>query len=314
MQFHYLWSVLIRFASVLSLFLIMLVLSILSPQFLTIDNLLTVCLQMAPRAIMAIGQVCIIIAAGIDLSVGSVMAISGVITSMMLVAEFPLMSAVLMGILMGAFCGLVNGLLIARGKLPPFIATLGMMGIARGVALIITGGVAIFGFPDAFGLISNYRVVNVIPIPVILVVILGIIGSILMAKTRFGRYTYAIGGSYETTRLSGVNVRRYLILIYTLAGFLYGIAGIVETSRLSTGQPTAGNGYELDVIAACVIGGTSLSGGSGTVLGALLGSLMIGFLRNGCNLMDISNFWQQVAIGTIIVVAVFIDQQHKKKL
>jgi ribose transport system permease protein len=300
-----------KLASLLSLLLIMLVLSILSPQFLTVDNLLTVGLQMAPRAILAIGQVMIIIAAGIDLSVGSVMALAGVVTSLCLVAECNLFLAIAAGILTATFCGFLNGLLIGRGKLPPFIATLGMMGIARGIALIITGGVPLFGFPESFTQFSSARIGDVFPVPVLLVLILGALGYFLLAKTQFGRYIYAVGGNYETTRLSGVNVTRLLVLIYTLAGMLYGIGSLVETSRLSTGQPTAGTGYELDVIAACVIGGTSLSGGSGSVIGALLGALMIGFLRNGCNLLNISNFWQQVAIGAIIVVAVFIDQRQK---
>lgn len=312
MNLHFIFPKMKKFASVFSLLLIMLVLTILSPNFLTVENLLTVGLQIAPRAIMAIGQVSIIIAAGIDLSVGSVMALAGVVTSMLLVAEVNIVLAVLTGILVGAGCGLLNGLLISRGKLPPFIATLGMMGIARGVALIITGGIPLFGFPESFTQLSSYRIGNIVPVPVIILVVLGIVWTTLLAKTRFGRYTYAIGGNYETTRLSGVNVVRYVTVIYLLGGLMYGIAGVIETSRLSTGQPTAGTGYELDVIAACVIGGTSLSGGSGTVFGALVGALLIGFLRNGCNLLDISNFWQQVAIGAIIVVAVFIDQRQKQ--
>lgn len=301
-----------KLASLLSLLLIMIVLTILSPQFLTVDNLLTVGLQMAPRAILAVGEVMIIITAGIDLSVGSVMALAGVVTSLLIVAEYNLFLAIGAGILTATFCGFVNGMLIGRGKLPPFIATLGMMGIARGIALILTGGVPLFGFPESFTNFSNARIGGVVPVPVLLVLLLGTIGYFVLAKTRFGRYTYAVGGNYETTRLSGVNVTWLLVGIYTLGGLLYGIGGIVETSRLSTGQPTAGTGYELDVIAACVIGGTSLSGGSGSVFGALLGALLIGFLRNGCNLLNISNFWQQVAIGAIIIIAVFIDQRQKR--
>ncbi|MCI0514045.1 ABC transporter permease [candidate division KSB1 bacterium] len=301
-----------KLASVASLLLVMLILTLLSPQFLTVQNLLTVGLQMSPRALMAIGEVSIIIAAGIDLSVGSIMALTGVITALALNAQLPLWLAIFLGIMVGCFCGLVNGVLVAHGKLPPFIATLGMMGIARGIALILTSGVPLFGFPAAFTNFSNARLFNVVPIPVIITLVIGSIWIILLAKTHFGRYTYAIGGNLEATRLSGVNVPYYLILVYTLAGLLYSLAGIIETSRLSTGQPTAGTGYELDVIAACVIGGVSLSGGTGTVLGALVGSLMIGFLRNGCNLLNISNFWQQVAIGAIIVIAVFIDQRQKK--
>lgn len=312
MSFEFVISKFKKYISVFVIILVMIYLAIQSPQFLTADNILTVGLQMSPRAIMAIGQVCVIIAAGIDLSVGSIMALSGVITGLMLVANVNIYYASIAGIFLGAGCGMVNGFLIAYGKLPPFIATLGMMGIARGIALIITGGVAIFGFPDSFIAISSNRLGGIFPVPVLITIILGIIWSILMAKTRFGRYTYAVGGNYEATRLSGVNVKKNLMWVYTFSGLLCGIAGIIEMSRLSTGQPTAGTGYELDVIAACVIGGTSLSGGSGTVLGALMGALLIGFLRNGCNLLNISNFWQQVAIGAIIVIAVFIDQLKKE--
>lgn len=301
-----------KLASLLSLLLIIIILTILSPRFLTVDNLLTVGLQMSPRAIMAIGQVVIIIAAGIDLSVGSVMALSGVFAGLLLANGVNIFVASLVGILIGGVCGLLNGAMVSYGKLPPFIATLGMMGIARGLALIVTGGVPIFGFPPEFADLSSARLAGIVPVPVILTLILGLIFYIVMANTRFGRYTYAIGGNMEATRLSGVNVKKYLLLIYIFAGLLYGMAGLIEASRLSTSQPTAGTGYELDVIAACVIGGTSLSGGVGTVWGALIGSLLIGFLRNGCNLLDISNFWQQVAIGSIIVLAVFIDQRQKK--
>ncbi|MDZ7261316.1 MAG: ABC transporter permease [candidate division KSB1 bacterium] len=306
-------SYLRKLASLLSLLIIVGILSILSPHFFTVENLLSVGLQMSVIAIMSIGQVWIIISGGIDLSVASVMAISGVMTTLLITHGVDLTVASLSGILVGAGCGLVNGFLIAIGKLPPFIATLGMMGIARGIALIITGGVAIFGLPQEFAFLANERVWGYIPIPVFITMVLATLGHIVLTRTPFGRYTYAMGSNFEATRLSGINVNRCLIQVYLLAGFLYGIAGIILASRLSTGQPTAGTGYELDVIAACVIGGASLSGGIGTIWGALAGSLLIGVLRNGCNLLDISAFWQQVAIGSIIVVAVFIDQYQKAR-
>ncbi|MBN1350990.1 ABC transporter permease [candidate division KSB1 bacterium] len=302
-----------KLASVFSLLLIVLVLSILSPDFLKVDNLLTVGLQISPRAIMAIGQVVIIITAGIDLSVGSVMALSGVITGLLLASGINIYLAAFAGIGVGTFCGFLNGAMVSYGKLPPFIATLGMMGMARGVALIATGGVPIFDFPPEFAHLSSARLGGIIPLPVIITCVLGTLFYLAMVNTSFGRYSYAIGGNMEATRLSGVNVKWILLIVYAAAGLLYGIAGLIEASRLSTGQPTAGTGYELDVIAACVIGGTSLSGGVGTIWGALIGSLVIGFLRNGCNLLDISNFWQQVAIGAIIVIAVFIDQLQKNR-
>jgi len=302
-----------KLASVLSLILIMIVLTILSPHFLTTDNFLSIGLQMAVIAIMSIGQVWIIIAGGIDLSVGSIMAISGVVTTMLIANGVDLFLASIVGILVGALCGFINGFLTAVGKLPPFISTLGMMGIARGLALIITRGVPVFGLPPEFSLIGNGRFAGLLPIPVLITIVLAVIGHIVLSKTPFGRYTYAIGSNFEAARLAGIRTTRMVIFIYLLAGFLYGLGGIILASRLSTGQPTSGMGYELDVIAACVIGGASLSGGSGTIWGAILGALLIGVLRNGSNLLDISAFWQQVAIGTIIVFAVFIDQRQKVK-
>ncbi|MFZ5516126.1 MAG: ABC transporter permease [Candidatus Zhuqueibacterota bacterium] len=302
-----------KLASVLSLLLIMIVLTILSPHFLTTDNFLSIGLQMAVIAIMSIGQVWIIIAGGIDLSVGSIMAISGVVTTLLIADGIDLFLASAVGILVGALCGFINGFLTAVGKLPPFISTLGMMGIARGLALIITKGVPVFGLPPEFSLIGNGRFAGLFPIPVLITLVLAVIGHIVLSKTPFGRYTYAIGSNFEAARLAGIRTTPMVIYIYLLAGFLYGLGGIILASRLSTGQPTSGMGYELDVIAACVIGGASLSGGSGTIWGAILGALLIGVLRNGSNLLDISAFWQQVAIGTIIVFAVFIDQHQKAK-
>lgn len=301
-----------KFASVLSLLIIVTALTIKSPSFRTMENILSIGLQISVIAIMSIGEVWIIISGGIDLSVGSIMALSGVVTTMMIAAGFDIFISSLCGILVGAFCGFINGFLTAVGKLPPFISTLGMMGIARGVALIITKGVPVFGLPDSFSLLGNGRLLQILPIPVLITLLLGFMGHIILTKTPFGRYTYALGSNFEAARLSGIRTTRNLVYIYLLGGFLYGAAGIILASRLSTGQPTSGTGYELDVIAACVIGGASLSGGSGTIWGAILGALLIGVLRNGSNLLDISAFWQQVAIGTIIVIAVFIDQYHKK--
>lgn len=302
-----------KLASVISLLIIIIILSILSPNFLTMDNILSIGLQMSVIAIMSIGEVWIIISGGIDLSVGSIMALSGVVTTMMIAAGINMFLALLCGIFVGALCGFINGFLTAVGKLPPFISTLGMMGIARGMALIITKGVPVFGLPESFSILGNGRIAGIFPIPVLIILVMAAIGHIALTNTPFGRYTYAIGSNFEAARLSGIRTTRNLIYIYLLGGFLYGTAGIILASRLSTGQPTSGLGYELDVIAACVIGGASLSGGSGTIWGATLGALLIGVLRNGSNLLDISAFWQQVAIGAIIVIAVFIDQYHKQR-
>ena len=301
-----------KFASFGSLLIISIFLSIVSPQFLTVDNLLSVGLQISVIALLAIGELLVIITGGIDLSVGSILAFSGVMTSLLLVNGFPISLAILVGLLSGLLLGFINGLIISKGKLPPFIATLGMMGIARGASLIITNGIPLFGLPYEFSYIANSKIFDIIPIPVIIVIIMAILVNFLLKNFSFGRYTYALGGNFEATRLAGVKVDLQTIKIYSISGLFSGLGGIILASRLSTGQPTAGTGYELDVIAACVIGGASLSGGSGTILGAMIGALIIGILRNGCNLLNISAFWQQIAIGAIIIIAVFIDQYKKK--
>lgn len=269
---------------------------------------------MAVIAIMAIGEMMVIIAAGIDLSVGSILALTGIVSTKLMTGGMGIWTSMIAGVITGLVCGYLNGVMIAKGRIPPFIATLGMMGIARGIALIITGGVPIFGLPEEFNFLGGGRILEVIPVPVIITVAIAIAGHVVLTRTRFGRYTYAIGSNMEATRLSGVNITQYVTLIYTVSGLLCGVAGVILASRLSTGQPTAGTGYELDVIAACVIGGASFSGGEGTILGAMIGALIMGALRNGCNLLDVSVFWQQVAIGVIIILAVFFDQYRKEKV
>jgi ribose transport system permease protein len=301
-----------KFASLGSLLIISVFLSAISPDFLTFDNLISVGLQISVLALLAIGEVLVIISAGIDLSVGSVLALSGIVTTVMISSGYNIFISIIAGIFVGASCGFFSGLLISKGKLPPFISTLGTMGIGRGLALIITGGVPIFGLPASFSFLANEKIFDFVPFPILLVLIAAFIMHIVLTQTAFGRYIFALGGNFEAARLAGVKVELETIKVYTIAGLFSGIGGIILASRLSTGQPTAGTGYELDVIAACVIGGASLSGGSGSIGGAIIGALTIGILRNGCNLLNISAFWQQVAIGAIIVIAVFADQYRKK--
>ncbi len=306
-------GILRKSAPFMSLGLMVLLLSVLSPYFLKVDNLFAIGLQMSVVAIMAVGQMMVIISGGIDLSVGSVLALSGIITTMLSTSGIPMALAIPSGLAGGTFCGLVSGALIARGHLPPFIATLGMMGIARGLALLLTGGVPIFGLSQRFGILGGGRLFGMVPLPVLVTIALAILGHFVLTRMRFGRHIFAIGSNAMAAKLSGILVDRTLIQIYALNGFLCGIAGIILASRLSTGQPTAGTGYELDVIAACVIGGASLSGGQGTILGAMVGALIMGVLRNGCNLLNISAFWQQIAIGVIIIAAVLADQVRKHR-
>ncbi len=303
-----------KLVPLLTLIFLSAALTLLSPYFLMMDNLFAIGLQMAVVAIMAIGEMMVIISAGIDLSVGSILALSGIVATEAMVHHIGVYPAILLGILVGGVGGWINGILIAKGNIPPFIATLGTMGIARGLALIITGGIPVFGLPKSFEFWGGGHVLGVVPVPLVVLTVLAILGHIVLQYTRFGRYTYAIGGNMEAARLSGIPVGRYLIAIYTLAGFLYGIAGIILASRLSTGQPTAGTGYELDVITACVVGGASLSGGEGKMLGAMIGALIMGIIRNGSNLLDISAFWQQVIMGSIIIAAVFADQYRKRSI
>lgn len=302
-----------RLTPLISLLVLMGILTVFSPYFLTMDNLLAVGVQMAVIVILAIGEMVVIITSGIDLSVGSVLALGGMVTSALLIKGLPEMVAISSGVLAGAGCGFINGFLISKGKLPPFIVTLGMMGVARGLSFIISNGSVISGFVDSFSWWGMGTLFGVVPVPIFLMVIVSLIGYFMLRYTRFGRFGVAIGSNREATLLSGVNVDNYLIGYYTMSGLLAGFAGIVLTSRLNTGQPTAGTGYELDVIAACVMGGVSLRGCTGTILGAITGGFIMGLLRNGSNLLNITAFWQQVLVGVVIVGAVFWDQQRQRR-
>ncbi|TCL76284.1 monosaccharide ABC transporter membrane protein (CUT2 family) [Hydrogenispora ethanolica] len=307
------WQNLKQLAPFLILLAMGSILTVLSPYFLTVDNLLAIGVQMAVIGIMVIGEMIVLIASGIDFSVGSVLALGGVISSVLLVKGVPEPLCILAGVLASASCGFVNGFLISKGKLPPFIATLGMMGVARGLALVISDGGVIFGFPKSFSWWGMGTIFGRLPVPIFLMAIVAFIGYLVLRYTRFGRLSYAIGSNMEATRLSGIQVDNYLMGYYTLSGLLAGFAGVVLSSRLNTGQPTAGSGYELDVIAACVMGGVSLRGGVGTVLGAIIGGLIMGLLRNGSNLLNISAFWQQVLVGVVIIGAVFWDQYRQRR-
>jgi ribose transport system permease protein len=300
-----------RFASLLSLLVMCGVLAWRTDAFLTVENIMNVGRQIAEIAIMAVGQTLVIIAGGIDLSVGSVMAFSGVSTGLVLNAGGSIPLAVCAGLLAGSLCGGINGFLVTRGRIPPFVVTLGMMGVASGVALVMTGGTNIFiqrtGF-DAIGLGRVFRV----PIPLIIMVVVAFATHVLLSRTRAGRYFYAIGGSAESARLSGVPVGFYQGLTFLMGGLMAGLGGVLLASRLGIAQPTAGQGYELDTIAAAVIGGASLMGGVGTIPGTLIGAFIMAVLRNGCNLLDISEFWQRIAIGTIVVLAVYYDHLRRR--
>lgn len=287
-------------------------LAILTPHFLTVSNLLNVLEQTSINAIIAVGMTFVIVSAGIDLSVGSIVALSGVVLASALQQGWPVAAAVPVALGVGTACGLVNGLLVTAGRLPPFIATLGMMSVARGLALMWAEGRPISGFDEAFRSLATGRVAMV---PASVLVMLGVyaIAQVALGWTVFGRNVYAIGGNEEASRLSGVPVRRDKTAVYAVSGCCAGLAAVVLTARLNSAQPTAGVMYELDAIAATVIGGTSLLGGQGTLGGALIGALIMGVLRNGLNLLNVSSFFQQVVIGVVIIVAVLVDTTLKRR-
>jgi ribose transport system permease protein len=289
-----------------------LVLWALTPHFLTISNLLNIAEQATIIAIIAVGMTFVIITGGIDLSVGSVLAFAGVVMASVLHSGLPLPLALIVGLAAGLLCGVINGLLITVGRLPPFIATLGMMSVARGAALMFTEGRPISGFSESFRSLATGEVLR-IPAPVIIMIGVYVIAHFVLRRTKLGRYTYAIGGNEEAALLSGINVKLYKTMVYGIAGLLSGLAAILLTARLNSAQPIAGMSYELDAIAATVIGGTSLLGGEGTVVGTLIGALIMAVLRNGLNLLGVSSFIQQIVIGTVIIVAVLIDMALKRR-
>ncbi len=297
-----------------ALLVVFIFLSFVSPVFFTVTNLTNVIEQTTVTAIIAIGMTFVIITAGIDLSVGSTAAISGVIGVSLIVNQgvsWPL--AVIIGTLVGGAVGVANGLLITVANLNPFIATLGMMSAVRGLVYISTNGQVVFGVPEAFGVLGSGKVAG-IPVPLILLVVVAVLAYLLLSRTRLGRYTYAIGSNKEAARLSGIPVRNYLIAVYVILGLLAGFGGMIASSRVFSGQPNFGIGLELDVIAAAVIGGASLFGGQGTILGTLIGAFLIALIRNGSVLLDINTFYQQVIIGVVIWLAVFWDQFRRRRI
>ena len=294
------------------LFVLCVVLWALTPHFLTVSNLLNVAEQAAIIAVVAVGMTFVIVTGGIDLSVGSVLAFAGVVMASALHREVPLPLALAVALGTGLSCGLVNGLLITAGRLPPFIATLGMMSVARGTALMFTEGRPVSGFSGGFRSLATGELLGV-PVPVVVMAGVYAVAHFVLTRTKLGRYTYAIGGNEEAALLSGVNVKLYKAAVYGLSGMLSGLAAVLLTARLNSAQPIAGMMYELDAIAATVIGGTSLLGGEGTVVGTLIGALIMAVLRNGLNLLGVSSFIQQVVIGSVIIAAVLIDMWLKRR-
>ena len=289
---------------VLLIFIAVLILT--TNEFLTLTNLDNLVRQVAVFAILSVGELFVILTAGIDLSVGSVLGLSGGVTALLLASGVPIPLTIVAGLGVGLIVGLLNGLLVTRMGLPPFIATLGMLGIARGLVLLLTGAKTVAPLPDAFNAIANGFFLGLPSLFWILIVV-AVIAAFVLGRTVFGRYVYAVGSNAESARLSGVPVNWVLLAVYSISGLLAGFAGILTTSRLGAGIPTAGTGYELQAIAGAVIGGASLSGAKGRAIGAVLGALIMGLLANGGNLLGIDPFYLQIAIGLLIILAVYFD-------
>ncbi len=300
-----------QFGTVLGLVVLSSVLWALTPHFLTVPNLLNVAQQTSINAIVAVGMTFVIISGGIDLSVGSIVAFSGVALGAALQGgqALPVALAIALGI--GVTCGLVNGAIISWGGLPPFIVTLGMMSIVRGAALVFTEGRPVSGFDPLFRSLAAGQLGGV-PAPVIATLAVYLVAHVVLTRTTFGRYVYAIGGNEEATRLAGVSVRFHKTMIYAVSGLVSAMAAVILTARLNSAQPIAGMMYELDAIAATVIGGTSLMGGQGSLAGTLVGALIMAVLRNGLNLLGVSSFLQQIVIGAVIIGAVLVDTVLKR--
>lgn len=316
-----LWPEASRFQSLFVLVLMLVAMSLLSDRFLTPANGWNIMRQISVNVCLSIGMTMVILSGGIDLSVGSVLALAGAITAGLIKSAIPLpwlgvelqittWGAIVAGLVVGMLLGWFNGQMIARLRIPPFVATLGMLSIARGLTMLWTKGFPITGLGDDFAVVGTQSVLGV-PNPVWIAA--GLVGTFVfvMNKTLLGRYIYAVGGNEKAAWLSGLNVNRIKVMIYTLAGALSAVGGLIMTSRLDSAQPNAGMGYELDSIAAVVIGGTSLSGGRGTILGTVVGCLIIGVLNSGLVLLNVSPFWQQVVKGGVILIAVAIDHLYE---
>lgn len=293
---------------------LVIIMSIISPTFFTSRNLINVAKQASITSVIGVGMTFVLITGGIDLSVGSVMALSGTLAASVAVADknMPILAVILVGAALGTLCGLINGVGVSYIGFPPFIMTLGMMTIARGIPLVYTNGTPIFGLSDAFNALANSRILG-IPTLVYYMVVISVIGYVILSKTVLGRQIYGIGGNEEAARLSGVPVARLKMLVYVFSGFLAGIAGILICSRITSGNGTVAEGYEMNAISAAVIGGVSMTGGSGSVLGMVVGAMILTIIQNSFDIMGVNSFYQDIIKGIIILLAVFLDLRGKKK-
>lgn len=301
-----------KYKSLIGLIMLCTIITVVSPKFLTVSNITNVFTQVSVNAIIAVGMTFVILTGGIDLSVGSTLAISGALSASIIKSTGNIFLAVVAAAVVGIVIGLINGLLISKGKLQAFIATLATMTIFRGLTLVFTNGTPISKLPEVFTSIGNAKI-GFLPVPVLITIVVFGVAIYVLSQTRFGRYLYALGGNEESAKLSGINTDKIKTLTYVISGFVAAIAGVIITSRIGSASPNAGTGFELDAIAAVVIGGTSLAGGEGKISGTIIGALIIGVLNNGLNLMNVSPFYQSIVKGLVILIAVLLDKKSRKK-
>lgn len=304
-------STLLKFKSLLGLIVLCVIISIAAPRFLNINNILNVLTQVSVNAILAIGMSFVILTGGIDLSVGSTLALTGAIAAAFAKSGHGgVMIPLLIALVLGGLIGLFNGIFVSKGKIQAFIVTLASMTIFRGATYVYTNGTPISGLSSKFMDIGNKKIIG-IPMPVFIIFVVFIIAWYILTQTRYGRYVYALGGNEDSARLSGINTNKVKTLVYVICGITAALAGVIVTSRVGSASPNAGSGFELDAIAAVVLGGTSLSGGEGSITGTLIGAMIIGVLNNGLNLMNVSPYYQSIVKGVVILTAILIDKKSK---
>ena len=287
--------------------------SIMSKSFMTSRNILNICRQVSMIGICSVGMTMVLLTGGIDISVGSIIALSGVVAAK-LIAEnmWPIFPAMVVGVIIGVICGVISGVMVAKFDVPALIATLAMQSIARGIAFILTQGIPVYGLPEEIRVLGQGYFLN-IPIPVYIMVLMFFIGWWLLEQTTFGRHVYAIGGNEEVARLSGINVMMRKLQIYAFSGFFAGLSGIIMLSRVNSGQPNTSEGFEMDVITAAVLGGVSVAGGQGKIVNVIAGVLIMGMLGNGMTLMNLDEYWQWVTRGAVLLFAVAFDNWSRKR-
>ena len=303
-------NVVLKYKSLIGLLILCIVISLITPRFLSIANIKNVLTQVSVNAVIAIGMSFVILTGGIDLSVGSILAVSGAVAASIIKSTGNVFLAIIVALAIGSIIGLINGALISKGRIQAFIVTLATMTIFRGVTYVYTNGTPISSLGQSFSGIGNKMILG-LPIPVIFMVIVFGIAFYILSQTRYGRYVYALGGNEDSARLSGINTDKVKTLVYVLSGAAAALSGIIVTSRIGSASPNAGVGFELDAIAAVVVGGTSLSGGEGSVVGTIIGALIIGVLNNGLNLINVSPFYQAIVKGLVILLAVMVKNKNK---